>query len=129
MAQKIAFNAALIWMGFNVITTDAMIDEGFEMLEILAKVEKSGINDMIKNVHETRWVLGAQAQENVTFTFIAIKCLKAIMYWVAKLRRTGIPSNIGLFSGAMIMVTVTWFLWIFSGQRHLKTRSQINARN
>jgi len=106
MAQQNAFNAALVRIGFNNDTTETMIDEGFETLEILAEVGESDIDSMIKNIRETRRMLGANAQGNVTFPFLAIKRLKAMHTWASELRRTGRSMNAGLFTGAMINTAV-----------------------
>jgi hypothetical protein len=106
MAQVNAFNAALVRLGFNGDTATAIIDEGFDNLEVLSEVKEDDIDQVIKNVRETRRVLGAQAQGNVTFPFLAIRRLKAMHGWAAELRRTGRQSNVGLFVGAMITTAV-----------------------
>jgi len=106
MAQVNAFNAALVRLGFNGDTATAIIDEGFDNLEVLSEVEEDDIDQVIKNVRETRRVLGAQAQGNVTFPFLAIRRLKAMHGWAAELRRTGRQLNVGLFVGAMITTAV-----------------------
>jgi hypothetical protein len=67
MAQVNAFNAALIRVGFNADTAQAIIDEGFETLDVLADIEDDNIDQMIKNVRETRRIQGAQAVGDVTF--------------------------------------------------------------
>jgi hypothetical protein len=106
MAQVNAFNAALVRLGFNGDTATAIIDEGFDNLEVLSEVEEDDIDQVIKNVRETRRVLGAQAQGNITFPFLAIRRLKAMHGWAAELRRTGRQLNVGLFVGAMITTAV-----------------------
>jgi hypothetical protein len=50
--------------------------------------------------------IGAQAQGNVTFPFLAIHHLKAMHSWAAELRQTGRQLNIGLFAGALITTVV-----------------------
>jgi hypothetical protein len=85
MEQQNAFNTALLRVSFNVDTTEAIIDEGFNTLEVLSEVEESDIDSMIKNIRETRRALGANAQGNVTFPFLAIKHLKAMRHWSAEL--------------------------------------------
>jgi hypothetical protein len=106
MAQVNAFNAALARLGFNADTANAIIDEGFDSLEVLLEVEEDDVDQVIKNVRETRRVLGAQAQGNVTFPFLAIRRLKAMHGWAAEMRRTGRQLNVGLFAGAMITTAV-----------------------
>jgi hypothetical protein len=106
MAQVNAFNAALMRLRFNADTANAIIDEGFDNLEVLAEVEEDDIDQVIKNVRERRRVLGAQAQGIVTFPFLAIRCLKAMHGWTTELRRTGRQLNVGLFAGAMITTAV-----------------------
>jgi hypothetical protein len=108
MAQVNAFNAALLHLGFNADTADAITNEGFDLLDVLSEVEDEDIDSMIKNVRETRWALGqqAQAQGNVTFPFLPIRRLKAMHSWAAELKRTGRPLNAGLFAGAMITTAV-----------------------
>ena len=78
MAQVNAFNAALGRVGFNADTTQAITDEGFDTLEVLAEIEEVDIDQMIKNVRKTRRIQGAQAQGNVTFLFLAIRRFKAM---------------------------------------------------
>jgi len=63
MAQQNAFNAALTRIGFNIDTTERIIDEGFETLETLSELEESDIDNMIKNVRETHRALGAITQQ------------------------------------------------------------------
>jgi hypothetical protein len=106
MAQQNAFNAALVHLGFNANTSNAIIDEGFADLQTLSEVEEDDIDQVIKNVRETRRVLGAQAQGNVTFPFLAIRRLKAMHSWSAELRRTGRQLTIGLFAGALLTTAV-----------------------
>ncbi len=65
MAVQNAFNTALTRCGFNVNTTEAIINEGFDTLDTLATVDEDDIDSMIKNVRETRGILGAAAQGNV----------------------------------------------------------------
>jgi hypothetical protein len=69
MAQANAFNAALIRVGFNTDTAQAIIDEGFDTLEVLSEIKEENVDQMIKNVRETRRTQGAQVQGNVTFPF------------------------------------------------------------
>jgi len=106
MAQQNAFNAALIRVGFNADTSQAIIDEGFVDLKVLSEVEESDIDQVIKNVRETRRILGAQAKGNVTFPFLAIRRFKAMHSWAYELRRTGRQLNVGLFAGALITTAV-----------------------
>jgi hypothetical protein len=106
MAQQNAFNAALIRVGFNADSAQAITDEGFTDLQVLSEVEESDIDQVIKNIHETRRILGAQAQGNITFPFLAIKRLKAMHSWAYELCRTGRPLNVGLFAGALITTAV-----------------------
>jgi len=106
MAQLNAFNAALIRCGFNADTADAISDEGFDTLETLADVEDGDIESMVKNIRETRRALGAQAQGNVTFPFLAIRRFKAMHAWAAEMKRTDRVLNAGLFTGAMITTAV-----------------------
>jgi len=106
MAQLNAFNAALLRLGFNADTADTITNEGFDTLEVLSEIELDDIDAMIKNIRETRRILGAQAQGNVTFPFLAIRRLKAMHGWATELRRTGRQMNAGLFAGAMITAAV-----------------------
>ncbi len=46
MAQQNAFNTALLRIGFNVDTTEAIIDQGFDTLQVLSEVEESDIESM-----------------------------------------------------------------------------------
>jgi hypothetical protein len=106
MEQANAFNAALICTGFNADTAQAIIDKGFDTLEVLLEIEEDDIDHMIKNVRETRRIQGAQAQGNVTFPFLAIRRLKAMRCWAAKMHHTGRALNRGLFTGALITTAV-----------------------
>ncbi len=54
MAAVNAFNQALMRVSFNVDTTEAIIDEGFDTLETLATVDEKDIDSMIKNIRNTR---------------------------------------------------------------------------
>jgi hypothetical protein len=92
-----------------VNTTEAIIDEGFDTLDTLATVDEDDIDSMIKNLRETRRVLGAAAQGNVTFPFLAIKELKAMRNWATELVRTQCPLNAGLFTGMVINSAVARF--------------------
>jgi len=110
MAQQNAFNQALIRIGLNIDMTERMIDEGFDTLETLPNLEESDIDNMMKNVHETRRALGANAQGNVTFPFLPTKSLKAMSFWAAELKRTGRPlNNPGLFAGPVIQTAVAQY--------------------
>jgi len=107
MAQQNAFDQALTCIGFNVDTTERMVDEGFDTLETLSELEESYIDNMIKNVRETRRAQGANAQGDISFPFLPTKRLKAMHFWAAELRRTGRPlNNAGLFAGATIQTAV-----------------------
>jgi len=106
MAQQNAFNAALLRLGFNADTATAIVDEGFQDLQTLSEFEESDVDQVIKNIRETRRVLGAQAQGNVTFPFLAILRFKAMHCWAYELWRTGRQLNIGLFAGALITTAV-----------------------
>jgi hypothetical protein len=109
MAAVNAFNTALTRCGFNPDTTAAIVDEGFDTLDTLATVDEDDIDSMIKNVRETRRALGANAQGNVTFPFLAIKRFKAMRNWATELVRTQRPLNVGLFTGALINNAVARF--------------------
>jgi len=102
MAQVNAFNTALTRIGFNNATAEAMVNEGFDTLELLTEIEESDIDAMIKNIRETRHLLGANAPGNITFPFLANKRFKAMHNWVLELRRMGRPLNAGLYVGAVI---------------------------
>jgi len=106
MAQLNAFNAALIRCGFNNDTADAITAEGFDTLDTLADVEESDIDSMIKNIRKTHRALGAQAQGNVTFPFLAIRRFKAMHSWAGELKRTDRALNAGLYAGALITTAV-----------------------
>jgi hypothetical protein len=106
MAAVNAFNQALTRIGFNVDTTEAIIDEGFDTLETLATVDEKDIDAMIKNVRETHRELGGDAEGNVTFPFLAIKRLKAMRFWATELVRTGRQLNAGLFHGGEITLAI-----------------------
>jgi hypothetical protein len=54
MAQQNAFNQALTRIGFNVDTTERMIDEGFDTLETLSELEESDIDNMMKGPRSQR---------------------------------------------------------------------------
>ena len=62
---------------------------------------------MIKNVQETRWAQGAAAQGNVTFTFMAVRRLKALQNWAKERIRTRRPLQPGLFTGVEMNNAVT----------------------
>jgi hypothetical protein len=109
MAQVNAFNAALTRIGFNNATAEAMFNEGFDTLEVLMEIEESDIDAMIKNIRETRRLLGANAPGNVTFPFLAIKYFKAMHNWALELRRMGRPLNSGLYVGAVIANAVACY--------------------
>eukprot|EP00590_Aulacoseira_subarctica_P002443 CAMPEP_0172423176 /NCGR_PEP_ID=MMETSP1064-20121228/14194_1 /TAXON_ID=202472 /ORGANISM="Aulacoseira subarctica , Strain CCAP 1002/5" /LENGTH=66 /DNA_ID=CAMNT_0013164395 /DNA_START=46 /DNA_END=243 /DNA_ORIENTATION=+ len=66
MAAVNAFNQALTCIGFNVDTTEAIIDEGFNTLETLATVDEKDIDAMIKNIRDTRREQGDDAEGAVT---------------------------------------------------------------
>jgi hypothetical protein len=106
MAAVNAFNQALTRVGFNVDTTEAIIDEGFDTLKTLATVDEKDIDLMIKNICDTCRELGPGAEGAVTFPFLAIKRLKAMRFWVTELVRTGRQLNAGLFNGAEINLVV-----------------------
>jgi hypothetical protein len=109
MAQLNAFNAALLRCGFNADKADQITQEGFDTLETLADVEEDDVDGMIKSIREMQRVLGAQAQGNITFPFLAIRRLKAMCHWARELRCTGRALNAGLFAGAMITTAVMRF--------------------
>jgi hypothetical protein len=62
---------------------------------------------MIKNVRENCRALGAAAQGNVTFPFLATRRLKAMQNWGQELLRTGRPLNPGVFIGNEITNAVS----------------------
>ena len=112
MAANIAFTQALQRCGFNAETAATIVSEGFADLETLTGVEDADIDGMIKNVRESRRMIGAVgaagaagagAGGNVTFPFLAIKKLKAMRAWAAESVRTGCPLNPGLFAGNVMV--------------------------
>jgi hypothetical protein len=107
MAQPQAFNQALIRCGFNGDTAVAIAAEGFDTLDILTSMAPDDVDAMIKNVRETRRALGAAAQGNVTFPFLATRRLKAMQNWGQELLRTGRPLNPGGFVGNEITNAVS----------------------
>jgi hypothetical protein len=109
MAAQNAFNTALTRCGFNVNTMEAIIDEGFDTLDMSATVDEDDIDSMIKNMRETHHILGAAAEGNVLFPFLAIKRLKAMRNWATELVRTKRPLNAGLFTGMVINNAVARF--------------------
>ncbi len=86
MADAVAFHAALERCGFNDDTNDEIIAQGFDLV-VLATVKDEDIDGMIKNVRETRRALGAEAEGDVSFPFLAIKRFKAMRYLTAELVR------------------------------------------
>jgi hypothetical protein len=107
MAHVHAFTQALIRCGFNQDTADSIWAEGFDDLDVLVQVKAEDIEDMIKNVRETRRAQGPAAQGNVTFTFMAVRRLKALQIWAKERIRTGRPLQPGLFAGAEMNNAVT----------------------
>jgi hypothetical protein len=107
MAHAHAFTHALIHCGFNQDTADAILAEGFDDLDVLAQVSNVDVDSMIKNVREMRRAQGAAAQGGVTFTFMAVRRLKALQNWAKERIRTGRPLQPGTFVSAEIVNAVT----------------------
>jgi hypothetical protein len=106
MAANIAFTQALQRCGFNAETAATIVNEGFADMETLTGVEDADIDGMIKNVRESRRMIGAGGAGvgvNITFPFLAIQKLKAMRAWAAESVRTGCPLNPGLFTGNVMM--------------------------
>lgn len=106
MAANIAFTQALQRCGFNAETAATIVNEGFADMETLTGVEDADIDGMIKNVRESRRMIGAGGAGvgvNITFPFLAIKKLKAMRAWAAESVQTGRPLNPGLFTGNVMM--------------------------
>ena len=107
MAHVHAFTQALIRCGFNQDTANAIWAEGFDDLEVLAQVSDEDVDAMIKNVRETRRAQGPAVQGDVSFTFMAVRRLKALQHWAKERIRTGRPLQPGLFIGAEMNNAVT----------------------
>lgn len=65
MVSRAAFKVALVWIGFNTLTADEIIENGFDEISVLSEVEDKYINKLIRHIgrwrdHEqtrmTRWV-------------------------------------------------------------------------
>lgn len=107
MAHVHAFTQALIRCGFNQDTAESIWAEGFDDLDVLAQVSVEDVDAMIKNIRETRRAQGGAAQGNVTFTFMAVRRLKALQNWAKERIRTGRPLQPGLFTGVEMNNAVT----------------------
>ena len=107
IAHVHAFTQALIRCGFNQDTANSIWAEGFDDLDVLAQVSADDVESMIKNVRETRRAQGPTAPGVVTFTFMAVRRLKALQHWAKERIRTGRPLQPGLFIGAEMENAVT----------------------
>jgi len=107
MAQVQAFTQALIRCGFNNDTAGVIIQEGMETIDSLLVVDDDDIDAMVKNIRETRRVLGAVAVGDVTFPFVAVKRFKAMRNWTVERARTGQVMQAGAFFGAEIPSAVS----------------------
>jgi hypothetical protein len=80
-----------------------------ETIDSLLVVDDDDIDAMVKNIRETCRLLGAEAQGNVTFPFVAVKRFKAMQNWTAERARTGQTLQAPAFHGAEVPNAVSCY--------------------
>ena len=100
------FDAALMNIGFNQGTREALGEQGYcniaDLLE-LANGDFDKISVHITKQHPIDKTQPADPVHDVKFMFRSMQTLKVMRHWHAQKVRTGEPGNAALFSGAVIV--------------------------
>ena len=88
------FTEALVYIGFNRLTAEAIVDQGFRSPAMLLTVTEGSISDM------ARQVARSNPPKGVTFPFVSVNLLKGFRHWAASQIRCGLEANSEDFSRA-----------------------------
>ena len=101
MSTCAAFKAALVRIGFNTLTADEIIINGFDNISVLGEVEEKDIDELVRHIGRWRGPRVATSDasgdliipppQQITLPFLSIGKLKAMRAWVLKKMRQDIP--------------------------------------
>ena len=95
------FVDALVRIGFNTVTADAIVANGFSSIDILRSIEDTDIDALIRHIgrwreykptHSPRGAAITPAPVQITLPFLSINKLKAMRYWVQVRTRQGLST-------------------------------------
>jgi hypothetical protein len=109
------FRDALMRLGFNQHTSDEILNQGIDSMDVLSKVMDTDIEDLAKGVLEARKALRNRPAHVISFPFIAMRRFKAMRFWAAENARTGNTQGPESFDGEVMDRYVG--LWSIDRQR------------
>ena len=96
------FVEALVRIGFNTVTADEIVANGFGSIDILRSLEDKDIDDLVRHIGRwrgqdkpTRTQRGAvitPVPVQISLPFLSINKLKAMRYWVQVRTRQGLST-------------------------------------
>ncbi|KAI2506122.1 hypothetical protein MHU86_8353 [Fragilaria crotonensis] len=88
------FTEALVYIGFNRVTAEAIVAQGFTSPLTLLTVSEDSLSEM------TRQVARNNPRQGVNFPFVSVNLLKGFRHWTASQIRCGLEANSEDFSRA-----------------------------
>jgi hypothetical protein len=88
------FTESLVYIGFNSLTAEAIVKQGFTSPMMLITVTEDSLSEM------TRQVAWSNPPNGVTFPFVSVNLLKGYRHWAASQMRCGLDANSEDFSRA-----------------------------
>jgi hypothetical protein len=85
--QSEEFTEALVYIGFNRVTAEAIVAQGFTSPLTLLTVSEDIISKM------TRQVARNNPRQGVNFPFVSVNLLKGFRHWTASQIRCGLEAN------------------------------------
>ncbi|KAI2490436.1 hypothetical protein MHU86_24123 [Fragilaria crotonensis] len=92
--QSEEFTEALVYIGFNRVTAEAIVAQGFTSPLTLLTVSEDSLSEM------TRQVARNNPRQGVNFPFVSVNLLKGFRHWTASQIRCGLEANSEDFSRA-----------------------------
>ena len=86
VAPNVAFNALFTRMGFNDVTRDVLVEEGYATMAMFADLDDDQIKELVRALTRRH-----QANPAVIFRMPAVNNLKAVVYWVQEHTRLTFP--------------------------------------
>jgi hypothetical protein len=86
------FTESLVYIGFNRVTAEVIVKQGFTSPMMLLTVTEDSLSEM------TRQVARSNPPNGVTFPFVSVNLLKGYRHWAASQMRCGLEANSEDFS-------------------------------
>jgi hypothetical protein len=88
------FTESLVYIGFNRVTAEVIVKQGFTSPMMLLTVTEDSLSEM------TRQDARSNPPNGVTFPFVSVNLLKGYRHWAASQMRCGLEANSEDFSRA-----------------------------